>query len=117
MQLMLLQNYYDTLMMPAVAKQTVKCLDGVVKMDAINPKNLLAKYAPKVFAYLNDPKKLLASLNPLVMIAVGVLCVGALVAVISVLATKVKERLPAFLTRAIAKLKTIFLFNLIIVSL
>jgi hypothetical protein len=40
--------------MPAVAKQSVKSLDGVIKMDAINPKNLLAKYAPKVSAYLND---------------------------------------------------------------
>jgi hypothetical protein len=40
--------------MPALAKQTVKSLDGVIRMDAINPKDLLAKYAPKVSAYLND---------------------------------------------------------------
>ena len=86
-------------------------------MDAINPKTLLVKYAPKVSAYFNDPNKLLASLNPLVMIAVGVLCVGMIVTVISVLATKAKERLPAFFIRAIDKLKAIFLFNLIIVSL
>ena len=86
-------------------------------MDAINPKDLLAKYAPKVSAYLNDPNKLLASLNPFVIIAVGVICVGMVVAVISVIATKAKERLPAFFIRAIDKLKAIFLFNLIIVSL
>ena len=103
--------------MPAVAKQTVKSLDGVIRMDAINPKALLAKYAPKVSAYLNDPNKLLASLNPFVIIAVGVICVGMVIAVISVIATKAKERLPAFLIRAIDKLKAIFLFNLIIVSL
>ena len=103
--------------MPAVAKQTVKSLDGVIRMDAINPKTLLAKYAPKVSAYLNDQNKLLASLNTLVMIAVGVLCVGAVVAVISVLATKARERLPAFIIRAIDKLKAIFFFNLIIMSL
>ena len=114
---MLLQNYYDTLQMPAVAKQTVKSLDGVIRMDAINPKTLLSKYAPKVSAYLNDKNKLLASLNPFVIIAVGVICVGMVVAVISVIATKAKERLPAFLIRAIDKLKAIFLFNLIIVSL
>ena len=86
-------------------------------MDAINPKDLLAKYAPKVSAYFNDPKKLLASLNPLVLIAVGLLCVGAVVALISFLATKAKERLAAFFMKAIDKLKAIFLFNLIIVSL
>ena len=103
--------------MPAVAKQTVKSLDGVIRMDAINPKDLLDKYAPKLSAYLNDPTKFLASLNPLVMIAVGVICIGMVVAVVSVLVTKAKERLPAFLIRAIEKLKAIFLFNLIIVSL
>ena len=86
-------------------------------MDAINPKTLLDKNAPKVSAYLNDQNKLLASLNPFVIIAVGVICVGMVVAVISVIATKAKERLPAFLIRAIDKLKAIFLFNLIIVSL
>jgi hypothetical protein len=74
-------------------------------MDAVNPKDLLAKYAPKVSAYLNDQKKLLASLNPLVMIAVGVIFVGCVVAVVSVLATKAKERLPAFLIKSIEKLK------------
>ena len=117
MQLLLLQNYYDNINMPAVAKQTVKSLDGVIRMDALNPKTLLAKYAPKVSAYLNDPSKLLASLNPLVMIAVGIICVGAVVTVISVLATKAKERLPEFFIRAIDKLKALFLFNMIIMSL
>jgi hypothetical protein len=40
--------------MPAVAKQTVKSLDGVIRMDAITPKTLLSKYAPKLSAYIND---------------------------------------------------------------
>ena len=87
--------------MPALAKQAVKSLDGVIRMDAINPKDLLGKYAPKVSAYLNDKKRLLASLNPMVMIAVGLICVGMVVAAISLLATKAKERLPAFVIKAI----------------
>jgi hypothetical protein len=53
----------------------------------------------------------------MVMIAVGVICFGLVVTVISVIATKAKERLPAFIIRSIDKLKAIFLFNSIIVSI
>jgi hypothetical protein len=41
----------------------------------------------------------------MVMIAVGIICLGMVVAVISVLATKAKERLPVFVIKAIEKMK------------
>ena len=63
MQIAVLMNEYNTISMPAIAKQTIKSLDGVLKLDAINPKQLAEKYSPRVAAYMSDPKRLIGYLN------------------------------------------------------
>jgi hypothetical protein len=38
--------------MPANAKQIIQTLDSVMKLDALNPRNLAEKYSPKLYAYM-----------------------------------------------------------------
>ena len=86
-------------------------------MEALNPKTLANKYSPKLAAYLNDPKTLVSSLNPLVMIAIGVVTLSMIVGLFSLCSTKLKDKLPARLIKIIEKIKSFFIFNVIISSL
>ena len=88
-----------------------------MKLDALNPRKLAEKYSPKLYAYMQNPKKWLSSLNPLVTITIGVIFAGAFVAGIGVCATKLKEKLPDRLIKMINKVKTLFVFGLLISSL
>ena len=117
MQIAVLMNEYNTISMPAIAKQTIKSLDGVLKLDAINPKQLAEKYSPRVAAYMSDPKRLISSLNPLLLIVICVIVMGAVVAVVSVCTTKLKNRLPERIIKVIDRIKAKFMFNILISSL
>jgi hypothetical protein len=103
--------------MPANAKQNIQTLDDVIKLNALNPRKLAEKYSPKLFAYMQNPKKLANSLNPLVIIAICFIVTGAIVAFIAVCATKLKEKLPNRLIKMIERVKSLFVFGLLISSL
>ena len=66
---------------------------------------------------MEDPKRLISSLNPLLLIVISVISFGALIAVISVCTTKLKNRLPERLVKTIDNLKARFMFNVFIASL
>ena len=117
MQIVVLMNEYNTISMPAIAKQTIQNLAGILTLDAINPKQLAGKYNPNLAAYMSDPKRLISSLNPLLLIVIGVIVLGALIAVISVCTTKLKNRLPERFVKAIDRIKAQFMYNILISSL
>ena len=89
MQMAILMNQYATISMPAIAKETIKGIEGIIQLSAFDIKKLAEKLKNKnLIAYLEDPKRFISSLNPLLMIVIGVICLGAVVAVVSFLTTK-----------------------------
>ena len=86
-------------------------------MDALDPKKLMEKFAPKMHAYFEDPSKLVGNLNPLVLIAFGVILLGAVVFLAALFTTKYKHKVPAVVLKLVDKMKTLLLFNMIILSL
>ena len=45
-------NSYNQISMPAVAKQMIQTLDGIMKLDALNPRKMAEKYSPRLYAYI-----------------------------------------------------------------
>jgi hypothetical protein len=46
---------YESIQMPAIAKNTLQNINGVIILDALNPKKLLQRFVPKAYAYLSNP--------------------------------------------------------------
>jgi hypothetical protein len=66
---------------------------------------------------MEDPKRLISSKNPLLLIVISVIGTGAGVVVVSFCTTKLKNRLPEKLVKTIDMIKAKFMFNLLISSL
>ena len=66
---------------------------------------------------MEDPKRLISSLNLLCLIIICVIVLGAVVEVVSVCTTKLKKRLPERLVKLFDKNRDWFMFNLLISSL
>lgn len=66
---------------------------------------------------MEDPKWLINSFNPLLLIVISVIALGALIAVVSVCTAKLKDRLPKRLVQLIDKIRVRFMFNLLIAAL
>ena len=89
-----------------------------MKLSAFDIKKLAKQLNnEKLVAIMEDPKRLISSLNPLLLIVISVISFGALIAVISVCTTKLKNRLPERLVKTIDNMKARFMFNLLIASL
>ena len=89
-----------------------------MKLSALDIKKLAGKLNnEKLVAYMEDPKRLISSLNPLILIVIIVIGLGAVVAVISFCTTKLKNKLPERLVKMIDNIQSRFMFNILISSL
>jgi hypothetical protein len=89
-----------------------------MKLSALDVKILAAKLGnEKIVAYIEDPKRLINSFNPLLLIVISVIGLGAVVTVFSVCINKWKNQLPERFVKIIDKIKAQFIFNLLISSL
>jgi len=116
LQIAVLVLDYEAILIPAVTKETVKSIKGIITIDVLNPKVLLKRFWPSAAASLSDSSKFVGNLNPQVLIAIGVLAAGAIIGGVTLVLKKAQADPNGSLNKWITKLKGFLFFNPIIVS-
>ena len=116
LQIAVLVLDYEHLQQPAIAKETIRNIKGIITMDALNPQKLLEMFWPSAADYMKDPKNLLANMNPIVLAAIGVGAVGAVTGTASYVIFKLKTSPDSRVSRLVAKVKSLLFFNPLIAS-
>jgi hypothetical protein len=104
-------------MMPAIALNTLKNINGVIILDALNPKKLFQRFLPKAYEYLSNPNNFMSKLDPIVLLGVGLVAVGIFIGAVSIVLIKLKQNPDGKLMKTVFKVKAALLYNPMIASI
>jgi hypothetical protein len=116
LQIAVLVLDYEQLQRPAMAKETINNIKGIITMEALNPQSLFEKFWPKAAEYMKNPANFISNINPIVLGAIGVVAVGSVVGAASYIIVKLKTSPDSRLSRVVTKVKDFLFFNTLIAS-